>query len=485
VTLGLLNMLQGTEESLARSGSRRGLRSGPCGTLLLSLCLLGACGGSATRDPRGSSPPSVTRGEGGDEPAPVEPTPTGGTTSGGGGGGGGPVSPGGGAPGNAGGSGPAPNGLPLPAGCEPRAREETADTCSLAVYCDTASRLTKCERLSSGRWRCQCDPIHPDRVYHVQGAVGLAACAVAAAACSDGELELGEESCEESTATSPKGDCSTELACGRPIELGVATDAQAWLMRFGSSSCQSGDIDGLLDCQCATETGERPNVAILGGDAACRPLVDFCMSDDSPEYDGGEECFLKSAASDEGCQREESCVLPVRVGDARLGVVEPRAADCLPRAGGGSDCYCYEGLSSFGFRLATAPNDVTCESSIRNCDRDAVIELTGPASCEPTSVDASSPWGCEADLDCARNATVDGREIVAKGRLLVRCGRWDLGSPWWCSCASDQKTTRFQLGAADVEPSEACSQAPTVCIESLPVQFGPYGQFVPPPDPTP
>lgn len=484
----MLNSYGSTAGRERRVTARLALES--AAALLLLPYLLGACGGSATRDPRGSSPRSVTGGEGGDEPAPVRPTPMGGTTGANGGGGGnggaGDGGSGGREPGNSAGMGAAPSGLPLPAGCEPRARAETADTCSLAVYCDTASRLTNCERLSSGRWRCQCEPIHPERVYHVEGAAGIEACAVAAAACSHREPELGEESCEESSASSPQGDCSTELSCGRAVELGVATDARAWLMRFGSSSCQSGETEGLLDCQCSSAQGVQTDLAVIGGDAACRPLVDFCMSDTPPEPDGGEECFLKRAASnEEGCERHESCLVPLRVGDTRLGAVEPRYANCMPYSGGGSDCYCSTRSSSFGFRTPSEPTETTCASSIRNCDREAVMSPTGPASCEPTSTDAPSALGCHADLDCTQNSTMNGREIVAKGRLLVTCGRVELGSPWWCACASDQKTTRFQLGAADVDPSQACSQAPAVCIESLPVQFGPYGQFVPPPDPIP
>jgi hypothetical protein len=74
---------------------------------------------------------------------------------------------------------------------------------------------------------------------------------------------------------------------------------------------------------------------------------------------------------------------------------------------------------------------------------------------------------------------------VAEGRLVVDCARVEQGSPWWCTCASDQTTARFQLGAADATPYQACSQAPTGCLEHLAVHVGPYGEFVQPPDPMP
>jgi hypothetical protein len=210
------------------------------------------------------------------------------------------------------------------------------------------------------------------------------------------------------------------------------------------------------------------------------------MSDTPPDADGGEECFLKEATtSDEGCERHESCIVPRRVGDTRLGVVEPRYANCGRRSGGGSDCFCSTRSSIFGFLLSSQPTAETCEAAIRNCDPDAVIEPAGPVTCEPTSVDAPTSTGCQADLDCSRTTTVDGRQMVAKGRLLVTCGRVAEGSAWWCSCASDQKTMRFPLGAEDADPSQACGQAPAECIENLPVQFGPYGEFVPAPYPLP
>ncbi len=458
--------------------------------LLLLGGVLVACGGSATRGRPSPSPPNVG-GEGGDDAGGRPAVPSGGAVTGGAGGGAsGGVSNGGAFGGSnlggSGGVGAQPSSLPLPAGCEPRQSAETEDSCSLAVYCDTASRFANCQRLSSGSWRCQCDPIHPERVYHVEGAEGLNACAVAAAACSDKELELGEESCEEASASSPQGDCSTELACGRPIELGVATDARAKLMRFVSASCT--EAGGFLDCRCASgEVEHRYGLVVDGRSSACPPLAEFCLRGTSPEYDGEEECFPSSATTtSEGCERKASCIVPARLnGEIRLGQIESRYANCVPHSGGGSDCYCSTRTSVFSFRSAAEADDASCESSILNCAAAAVIEPTSSAVCAPTSADSSAPTGCYADLDCTQGATVDGREIIAKGRLLVACSRVEEGSPWWCSCASDQKTTRFQLGADELEPSEACGEAPARCVESLPVHLGMYGEYVPAPDPLP
>jgi hypothetical protein len=169
--------------------------------------------------------------------------------------------------------------------------------------------------------------------------------------------------------------------------------------------------------------------------------------------------------------------------DVSLARLEPRSASCAPLLGGGAECYCSGRDSTFNFQLADAPDDASCESSSLNCADDAVIKATGAPSCQPTSLTAFGSDSCEVDLSCVQGATVDGREIVAEGRLIVECGRAEQGMPWWCGCASDQTSARFQLGAADVSAWQACGQAPAGCLEHLNVHLGPYGDFVQPPDP--
>jgi hypothetical protein len=166
-----------------------------------------------------------------------------------------------------------------------------------------------------------------------------------------------------------------------------------------------------------------------------------------------------------------------------LAKVEPRYANCTPRAGGGADCYCSGRDSSFDFQLADPPDDATCESASLNCDDDAVITATGVASCQPTSMTAFVD-SCEADLACTQSATVDDREIVGEGRMLLSCARFEQGSPWRCSCASGPSSARFSLAATDLTAWQACDQAPAACLEELPVFLGPHGsEVLLPPDP--
>lgn len=460
-------------------------------TSLLGLGFLVACGGSASRERH--EPPSVVGGGGGADTAGVSAKggmvatrPVDAAGRGGGGTSGANPSEGGRLeePGGMAGDGATPT-LSLPPGCEPRARTETADTCSLAVYCDTASLLTNCRRLESGRWQCQCEPAHKDRVFQMEKAAGLQACALAAQLCAQNELEVGEETCDPTRESIAADSCQIDLDCGKPIALEPGTDARAWLMRFGSASCQPAESGKSFSCGCSYgDAGTEYDLLVDSGGPDCRPLVDFCMSGKTPDLDGKKQCLLTNAVSSaDGCERSEVCgaSMPLN-GDVSLAKLEPRYANCVPRAGGGAECYCSSRDSSFDFQLPVAPDDASCESSMLNCNDDAVIKASGAPSCQPTSLTAFGD-SCESDLACVQNATVDDRKIVAEGRLMLDCARVAPGMPWWCSCASDQKTARFQLGAPDVSPWQACTQAPAGCLEQLDVHIGPYGELVEPPDP--
>lgn len=470
----------------------------------LHVCLLGlgflvGCGGSASRDRHGSQPPPATGDAGNDSGGADGGRGVAGTTgavdlAGRGGGASGATASGGSTPeplggttGVAGGAGAAP-GLPLPPGCEPRSHMETADACSLAVYCDTASQLTSCRRLDSGRWQCQCQLGHPDRVYQMEDAVGLPACALAASLCAEDELELGEESCEPTHEPQGSSNCRSDVACGKPIELAPDVKARAWLMRLITASCELSESGKTYRCRCSDGGVATDYDLLVEGDTLdCQPLLDFCLSGATPEFVGAQQCLLTNGASDsDGCYRNEICVVPMPLSDdVSLVKGEPRYSSCTPLPGGGAECYCAPGDdATFMFQLPGAADEAACESSSLNCGEDAVIEAKGPPRCEPAPLTAYTD-SCESDLNCLQDATVDDREIVAEGRLLLACARTGSGMPWWCSCASDQETARFELGAPELSAGQACEQAPAGCLEHLSVHLGPYGEYIEPPDPLP
>lgn len=378
--------------------------------------------------------------------------------------------------------------LPLPPGCEPRGRMETADTCSLAVYCDTASEISNCRRLpNSERWQCQCDLHHPGRTYQLENAPGLQACALAASLCFEDELDVGEETCTPSDQSSSDEGCALWLNCATPVKLDPQSEARAWLTRLGSASCWLAESGKSFACTCNYgDVTSDYDLLATSAELDCRPLVDFCMSGAEPDFGGEQQCLLMDASSTgDGCERYEGCAAPMPLtAEVSLARLDDRYSNCSPRVGGGSECYCSGDDSSFNFQLPDAPGDAACESSMRNCDEGVVIEATGDVSCQPSSMTAFAD-SCEADLSCLQDATVDARKIVAEGRLLVSCARVEAGMPWWCSCASDQQTAQFQLGAAELSPWQVCGQAPAGCLEHLDVHLGPYGEFVSPPYPLP
>lgn len=465
----------------------------PLRTALLALGVVAGCGGSASRgqhdapasssgatasDPTGTAGAKAVAGS-------AVALPSGGTGT-----------SAGGTPGSAGsqedlggmaGADTGPE-LSLPPGCEPRTPLATADTCSLAVDCDGSPSIrTYCYRTDSGRWECQC--ANQERIFQVEDVAGLQACALSAGLCADDSPKLGEEICEPANDVSDQDSCKVDVACRQAIELGAATDAQAWLMRTSSVRCTRLSSTDPFGCSCSSGA-QSSNYALLAdsGELACGPLADFCITGEPPAFEGKERCSGIGFSSDgDGCQRSATCGAILELTDG-VSLFDPheRFASCAPRSGGGSECSCFDQESAFLFRLSTPPDDASCESALPNCDPAAVIKTTGPASCEPRSLDVNGPDRCQSLLGCVQDATVDERSIVAESNLALVCARSAAGMPWWCSCASALETARFQLGAAGSNAAQACNQAPAGCLEHLSLQIGPTGDETgDPPEPLP
>jgi hypothetical protein len=218
---------------------------------------------------------------------------------------------------------------------------------------------------------------------------------------------------------------------------------------------------------------------------ACGPFADFCISGETPVYDGAEACSpLYTTLDSEGCQRAAGCgpQMPL-TDDVSLVQSQERYARCVPRPGGGSECSCSELDTTFVFYVTAAADNASCESSIANCDPNAVIEPTGPATCEPLDPGTQSGDQCGAFVLCGQPATVDDRRIEARGSVNLLCRRTAPGMPWSCSCASGEDTARFELGAPGANAAQACDQATAACLEQMGMHIGPSGDTVQPPDP--
>jgi hypothetical protein len=460
---------------------------------LLAFVFTSGCGGSASR--RDSEPePPLADGTESEPPAGVAGS---GTSAGGGAsvGGGGAAAGGSGSGGvtvggaasaaGAGGSGGAP--VPeLPPGCHERTSTETEDLCSLAVDCEASPSLaTYCHRLESGQWECQCTV--EDRLYRVENTAGRGACALTAMLCTEQAPKLGDESCERSNETSDTDDCNVDLTCRRPIELEQGTEARAWLLRAGWTRCHR--WPAAVNFICEFFDGVEKSSYALGaesGEEVCGPLTDLGLSGKPPASEGKKYCVpAVSNAQSQSCGQTATCGVETSIaaGVSLFTQVEQREADCEASAGGGSECRCIAGNSGFSFGVSTPPDAASCGSAALNCTPNPVIERHGAPRwrAEPTQV--TGELACSRYMVCDQDVTLDGRSIVAHGRMGLICRRFALGKPWVCSCGTDGEALRLDLGAVSDAPAEACGQAYAECLERLPPQIGLHPDSLEFPDP--
>ncbi len=369
----------------------------------------------------------------------------------------------------------------LPAGCEAQTHSEGEKSCFLNTQCTGGgSDLTMCSRLPSGRWECWCQFNNTDRQYEVD-APGANPCAVASRFCGEDTLALGEEECEP-VGDSDDDSCRITLSCGRPIEGEFDPGTAVRLMDVATSECVRLS-DGSFDCDCShLETNGRHGVESDSSTTACLTVAEFCRGAPSTPVDGPETCVTNSFSSVyDDCEVVETCTIPVAViADVPITDIGPRGSYCTPSGPTTSRCYCSELNSWFSFEVETTES--SCETTSSSCRADVDIQPQGEPTCAMTS-ESANEWGCQADLNCTQPATVDGRAVMADGRLLVSCGRAAFGEPWLCSCASDQEAAIFEYGEPEAEPWDVCLAAPAGCMAHMEVHLGAYGEFVPPVDP--
>jgi len=365
--------------------------------------------------------------------------------------------------------------LPLLPGCQARSPTETPDFCRLTVDCDSAPSIpTYCHRLDSKQWECQC--ANQDIMYRLDDAAGIQACALAAGLCSDEHPKLGAESCERANPQSAQNSCSLDVTCTAAIELRVPSDAHAWRERFDSTRCDRDQSDQAFRCSCTVGTQTQNYRLVAGsGELACAPLADFCLKGEAPVYSNPEVCTSTSSDFAGGpCFGGAECGPHLALTDqVSLADLVTRSSSCDPNPKGGSDCVCGDESSGFQFHVSEAPSAASCETALLNCNPQAVIKTTGPATCTPPPTDDWGDW-CEGNLTCSQEATVDDRSVVAQTYLDTLCRRDAPGMPWRCSCASGPKISQIQLGAPGSNGPQACSQASAICLQSPGLFIGPY-----------
>jgi hypothetical protein len=259
-------------------------------------------------------------------------------------------------------------------------------------------------------------------------------------------------------------------------------------MEYGSAGCERADPAAPFACGCFVgEVGADYGLLAQSGENACQPLLDFCRTGETPTYDEPTQCVDTGVEeSVYGCLLNRACATPMRLTDeVSLARVETLWSRCEPMQPMGSRCYCSDESEGFEFDLTANPVAPTCASAVLNCTDFGNVERQGTAECQPISQTAGADY-CNADLACSQPATVNGREIVARGRMMVLCRKRTAGEPWWCSCASNEDSEIFELGTPSATGWEACTAASGRCQEVLPFFIGPSGgDYVYPPDPLP
>jgi len=372
----------------------------------------------------------------------------------------------------------------LPSSCEARSQSSTAYSCTLSAFCDGIPYITDCQRLDDTRWQCASQTRYPGRIYEVEGAAGVQACAAVTGVTTQDPLALGADSCVTLTYVTDSGNCSASVVCGPYVAADLAPGVRVRLARYGEIYCGAISSPQTIDCELRFDNSTSNDLGVFSDTAACQSILEFSMLAAGPGFVGPRSCLTTQRTSTaDGCQRDELCSLPAPTTEAPgYPAVEGRYAACEPASGGGAACYCSAGESLFMFHTAAPADDGACADTITSCEPSAVIQPTGDPTCQPTS-STTTANSCEADLDCTQPATIDGRAVVADGRLLVQCARLQQGRPWSCTCASDQLTASFSLGTSSATPAQACTQAPQACLQHIPVHLGPYGPFVSPPAP--
>lgn len=373
--------------------------------------------------------------------------------------------------------------LPLPTGCTTKQQFDGDNHCYLNAECGQTTDFNQCSLMPSGRWHCKCSTYNKSQTFEIEGAEGLNACRAAARFCNDDPLEFGDYACIPAT-RSDEDSCDTVVSCGRPIvmdDLGAAVGARS--VETTTSSCFR-EADGSFACSCTQEYASTWfEVQADSASSACEGVAELCSGGElTPPAEEVETCTTESENSHpDGCGLAEVCKTPVgTVNGVTITDTGRRNSHCTVSGPTTWSCSCGDVSNTFNFEVEKA--QASCETTSLNCSKGADIQAAGEAACSPSSQYASDS-ACEADLECSQAATVDGRAIVAEGRLTVHCRQAEEGEPWWCSCASDQESAVFEFGAPEQTGWEVCAAAPSECMALMPVHLGPYGEYVAPVDP--
>jgi hypothetical protein len=478
---------------------------------LMSLAV--GCGGdsSVSSEATGGQAGSEPRGAGGDEGDAGDGAggTSGGTTpSRGGSAGGGPQPTGGVGPQPAGGFGGAPlpstGGVPWmgggpsvgpPIGCRVGSQSLSPGSCSIGFECESGYLSTYCYDPGSfgaagsfaapGRpgtagaagtstagaagtstgWGCTCSSSAGTRTYELSGVEDLAACEAVTDLClSDDPTPSGPVECEPRIEARTASQCQVQRVCKQELEEGsgvsVSTTNGAYCVDDGT---------GRLLCTCENQ---RYQYYVEGNDGmtACDALLDYCDDAVAPTYGDAEDCRPQyQASSADHCEVQSNCLRKSEIDDG-IYLVQNDYVQSTCRAGvdGLAVCTCQNRIGLFELDEQTPLAGVTnCNEAAAVCENIANVEPDGEPVCTTLSQYAQGA-NCNATLDCAASATVEGATLSLHGYISLSCGADANG--WTCSCSSGVQT---QTVAVQGETAwDACTNGSKACEDAVEVQFG-------------
>jgi hypothetical protein len=437
---------------------------------------------------------------------------TGGTPSGGGagkGGGGmggaGPTEGGAsGGPGGIGGNSPLAN-LPLPADCQPISGAGTELLCNLDVTCGGVAQAMSCYHTSSGAWQCTCEPPNSNRMYLIEGAVGLDACAVGAGLCA-GPLPtpaVDAESCvvtrdelgtDNQAGVVPRQTCTLETQCRTPVVVDFAPGVMVTMPGAATTHCVESPTQEerttqqlRMDCDTVGSLGERSHEIIARSvAAACRPVLDFYLTSREPVFDGSKSCIGEGSewGTPESCRLTETCFDSAPMSDDVSVVKNPsaRSTICGYDDLDNLSCLCRFGSIEgdiISYDLGAIPRPLTCDLS--KCTPDMRAEPTGSGVCQAQLYSGENDDDtCTDSFSCRQPATLAGQEVTLSSWLRVRCARAE-DDAFYCGCAVGEDTATFRAG--NMPSVDACAMARTECLEHVTLPVVPASGDTLAPDP--
>ena len=340
-----------------------------------------------------------------------------------------------------------------------------SDACNFYWDCHGSSRITFCTAgtESGPGWTCSCD----GGAFEVLGVEGTAACELMSKVCFDGDWEYaGPETCELDRRDQDIDSCETLERCVRPA---AADSATASVVTRRSSGCLTDGDRGLL-CLCESAAYY---LSEADPSTACDLTLELCKNPPAvPEHLPEPECAVTSQTPRNDrttCQVSALCEWLPEVGpNVSRSLQVLSYAACESDGQGGSRCACSNDREAKRFDTSWEfAGDQTCERALRACDEAAGLELTGEVVCGQRYLATDGDF-CDTALDCTREASFDGDEVIARGDVDANCSRTD-GDAWVCWCGSGTATVKMATDAATAW--DACTIAGQLCPEVMEVQF--------------